>query len=890
MRVVSRLGAAFRNLFRRDDVERALDDELRAYVDLLTAEKINDGMAADAARRAALIEAGGVEQAKEEVRDARTGARIDALRRDVLHTVRGLRRSPGFTLAVICTLAVGIGLNSALFTLVYSVLARPFPVRDADRIVNVYQRLRSGGPRGREVRGSTSFVSYDEFRRYAQAPAFAASAVYHPQGLSVTGAENRVVPSELVSCGYFATLQVPIVLGRAFSSDECAQPGAGAVVVLSHSSWQAKYAGDSSVIGRPIYVNGLRLTIVGVAERGFNGISFGRSAMWVPVTMQPALDHGRDSTLVYSNASWLTMVARLAPDATLEQARAEAAVIGRRLDAAEPGRVTVPFVVHGAYFNFPDVSTQGAVPIALTLLLGFTIVAMACANVMNLLLARGLARRREIAIRLAIGASRRQLVQQLLIESGVLALAGALIGLAFVLALPPLVRTLAPIGAPGGDLQLDASLDVRIVAYVFLVAIATTVLVGLTPALQTTSVDLASAFKGTATFGKRQLRPSRIRSVIVGVQMAGSAMLLIMAGLFLRGALRATAIDPGYATRNVVAFSTNAASLGYDTSRATVVYRDLMDRIRRTPGVIDVALAARLPLLARQTGSLRVDRAGSGDSAIYNTDVAVVDRSYFHTMDMRIVRGTNFDSASSLDGSRAAVISGSLASKLWPDAEPLGQRFKSGDQWFHVVGIASEAAASSLARVAEPIVYYPATSPLGTRIVVRTSSSPAMLMAAVPGWARALDPALVVEAERFEDRMSLVLLPARLVAAATATLGILALLLALVGIAGVVSFGVGQRRREVAVRLAIGATARQVVALMMRQGVRPILAGIGVGVGIAAVLAHLARGLLFGVSPLDPIAHVAMIGVLVLGGIVATYLPSRRAARVDPAATLRDDG
>ena len=884
MTFVSRLRAAARNLFRREHVERELDDELRAYVDLLTAENVRRGLPRDAARRAALVDAGGVEQTKEEVRDARTGAWLDALARDVRHTVRGLRRSPGFTLAVVCTLAIGIGLNSAIFTLVYAVLARPLPVRGADRVVNVYQGLRSGGHRGREVRGSSALLSYDEFRSYAEAPAFASAAAYHAQELSVAGAEHGVVSSELVSCGFFRTLQVGVVLGRGFADDECARPGTGPVAVLSYASWQATYGGDTSVVGRVIHVNGLPFTIVGVAERGFNGVSFKRASLWVPVTMQPALEHGRDSILVHTNASWLTMVARLAPGATLAQARAQVAVTGRRLDAAEPGRKSTALVVRGAYFNFPDVSTEGAVPIALTALLGLTIVAIACANVMNLLLARGLARRREIAIRLAIGAPRLQLVRQLLVESGALALSGALAGMAFVLALGPLVRALSP----ETDIQLDVSPDVSVVAYVFLVAIIATVLVGLTPALQATSVDLASAFQGTATVGRRRIRPSRLRSTIVGVQMSCSTLLLVIAGLFLRGALRATAIDPGYATRNVVAFSTNAAPLGYDATRAAVVYRELMDRIRNTPGVVDVAIASRLPLLARNSGSIRIDRGA--DSVVYSTDNAVVSGSYFHTMDIRIVRGSTFDSVSQAAAERPVVISSSLAARLWPKEEALGRRLKSGDRWFHVVGMASEIAASSLSRTSEPMVYYPAASPLERLIVVRTSSSPAALIAALPGWARALDPALAVQSERFEDRLALVLLPARLVAISTASLGALALVLATIGIAGVVSFGVGQRRREIAVRLAIGATAKQVVTLMMRQGGTPIVAGIGAGLAIAVALGQVLRGLLFGVSPLDPIAYAVMIGVLALSGFLATYLPSRRAALIDPAWTLRDDG
>jgi predicted permease len=884
MRFVSRARAAVRNLLQRDAVERELDDELRGYVELLAMEKIRHGMAPDAARRAALVEAGGVEQTKEEVRDSRAGAWFDALVRDVGHTFRGLRRAPGFTLAVVCTLAIGIGLNSALFTVVYTALVRPLPIRDAGRVINVYQRLRSGGPGGREVRGASWLLSLSEFQSYAQAPAFAAAAAYHPQSVTVAGAENHVVASELVTCGYFRALQVRIAMGRGFIDDECAHAGTGPVVVLSHSMWQSAYAGDSSIVGRVIHVNGLPLTVVGVAERGFGGIGYQRASMWVPLTMQPALEHGRDSILVRANASWLTMVARLAPEATLDQARAQAVVTGRRLDAAEPGRRTIPVVVRGAYLNFPEVATQGGVSIALTLFLGLTIVAMACANVMNLLLARGLARRREIAIRLAIGASRGQLVLQLLIESALLSLFGALLGMAFVLAVSPVLRTLAPVT----DLQVNASPDLRVVAYVFAVAIVATALVGLMPALQTTGIDLASAFKGGATLGKRLLRPSRLRTAIVGAQMAGSAMLLVIAGLFLRGALRATAMDPGYATHDVVAFATNAAPLGYDAERAAIVYRELMDRIRHTPGVVDVALAARLPLRARNSGSVRVERGT--DSVTVDTDVAVVSASYFHTMDMRIVRGSTFDTVSTNDAERPVVISGSLAALLWPNTERLGRRLESGGRWFRVVGIASEAAASSLERPAQPIVYFRATSPLERQIVVRTSSSPVRLMATVPTWARAIDPALLVQSERFEDRIALVLLPGRLVAVSTATLGVLALVLATIGIAGVVSFAVGQRRREIAVRLAVGATPRQVVALMMRQGGVPIFAGIGTGLALAVAIGFVVRGLLFGVSPLDPMAYAVMIGLLALSAFLATYVPSRRAARIDPAWTLRDDG
>lgn len=441
--MIARLRSTLRNLLRRDRVERDLDDELRGYLDALVAEKVRAGVSEDTARRAALIELGGMEQVKENVRDTRAGALFDSLARDVKHAVRGLRRSPGFAIAVATTLTVGIGLNTSLFTLVYATLARPLPVRDGRRVVNVYQQLRGTGMR--EVRGTTSWVSFADFQAYATAPAFTSMSAYASTTVTISGAAAPIA-SELVSCEYFRTTAVRMAIGRPFSADECAHPGSGPVVVLSNALWASHFGSDSSVVGRVIQVNALPLTVVGVAEAGFNGIALQPASLWLPVTQQPALAHGRDSILVHRNASWLQLVARLGDKSSIDEARAQIAAVGQRLDLDYPGRRAITSVVPGAFLNFPEVASQGRVPLVLTMLLGLTIVAMACANVMNLLLSRGLARRREIAIRLAIGAGRRQLVQQLLVESAVLSTLGATIGMAFVLMLPKLLAAMSPIG------------------------------------------------------------------------------------------------------------------------------------------------------------------------------------------------------------------------------------------------------------------------------------------------------------------------------------------------------------------------------------------------------------------------------------------------------------
>jgi predicted permease len=503
----------------------------------------------------------------------------------------------------------------------------------------------------------------------------------------------------------------------------------------------------------------------------------------------------------------------------------------------------------------------------------------------NLCLSRGLSRRREVAIRLAIGASRARLVQQLLIESAILTAIGSALGLVFVLALP---RALGALGSVTGDLQIDASPDARVVAYVFAAGIGATLLVGVAPALQATRVDLAAAFKGGMILGRRTIRPARLRAAVVGLQLGGSAVLLVLSALFVRAARRAAATDPGYATKNVVAFALNASAIGYDTTRARLLYGTLIDRLRHSPDVAGVATVGKLPLLSTNRMGISLDEDRAADPELHVVDIAVVSGSYFSTMRMRVVRGTTFDSSALATREREAVVSQAMAARLWPAGDAIGRRFNAAGKTYRVVGIASNAAANTLARTDDAVAYLEAASPLGQQIVVRTVSSPAALIAVFPEWLHDIDPVLGTQAERFENRIALHLLPARLIAGSTATLGALALILAAIGVAGVVSFGLGQRREEVAVRLAVGATGSQVASLMMRQATRPIAIGIGLGMAVAMALGQVMRGFLYGLTPSDPVAFGLMAAVLALTALVATWLPSRRAARVDPARVLRD--
>jgi predicted permease len=812
-------------------------------------------------------------------------ATLDRWRQHVLLSIRSLRRSPGFALAAVVTLGGGIGLNTAIFTVFYALAFRPLPVRDAESLVNVYQKF--SGRYGREVHGSASFVSYEDFNAYSAAgPALARSAVYADVELSL-GGSTTPARGELVSCGYFETLGTRMALGRSFTPDECGRIGDGPSVVLSHATWLREFGGDSAIVGRRISLNTLPFTVVGVAEPGFKGLQILSAGMWVPVTKQPALAHGRDSIITRA-ASWLVMVSRLSAGATREQVKAQLDVVAQRLDQAHPGRRTQIVVTPGAFLNSPEIRQDGVVAAGMLAGLGVIVVVIVAANVMNLLLARGIARRREIGIRLAIGASRRQLIEQLLAESLLLALLGGLVGLLIARLLPPLVFGLVPVSG----MQADASLDVRVFGFTLAICAVTALVFGLAPALQSTNVDLVSASRGTMTLRGRPMRTSRLRGFVIGVQIAGSALLLTVASLFLRATLNASSIDPGYETRGIASFGLNLSQLGYDSTRVATTMATLARQLAESPGVEAAAITNRMPLLGRTTYGVELPpNAGSTKPRIVDEVLTnFVSADYFSTMRIPIVAGRAFtDREAREGGTHPAVVSASLARKLWPGESALGKEFKVSQWRYYVSGIARDTRMVTLGEVS-PFLYQPiaAMDNETPRLVARAADA-AAAERALKALAQAIDPAIVVTTEPFEERLHLEQSPARIGSMVAAATGVLAILLAVVGIYGVVSYGMGQRTREIAVRVALGATNRSVVQLMMRQARMPIVAGLAIGTAAAAAVAQVMKQVLYEISPIDPIAFGAMATVVVSASLLATYLPSRRAASIDPAMTLRDD-
>ncbi|HMC54580.1 MAG TPA: ADOP family duplicated permease [Gemmatimonadaceae bacterium] len=876
-----------------DDFRNELASHLEEEVERQMKQRgLDEANARFAARRTF----GNVLGAVERFHESRRWAWTERITQHVRYAVRALGQHPAFAVTAIGSLAIGIGFMTAIFTIFYALVFRGLPVPDASRLVNVYQILQGDYNRG--VHGTGSWISYLEYRNYVAAidsarrtggSALASAAVYAPAEWTAE-TRNGELRGEYVSCNYFGVAGVRLEKGRGFTPDECAHVGDPAVVVLSHAQWQGEFGADSAIIGRRVRINQVPFSVVGVAPPGYMGMTILGASAWMPVTMQPAVEHGRDS-LVVQDWSWMIMAARLVPGASAEQARAQLTVTAAQRDRAlNPKRKTVVVVSPAALLNFPEVKREGALAAGFITLLGVVLVAMVCANIMNLLLARGVARRREIGIRLAIGASRARLVEQLLTEASLIALLGAAAGYALAYVLPPLLPRLIPVS----DLQVNLAPDGRILVATIVVALVTAIVFGLVPALHATNMDLASAAKGAMATRAGHVRTSRLRSAIVGVQVGGSAILLVVSALFVRAVSRAALVDPGYVTDNVVSFKLNLNQLGYSPERRQATMDMLRDRIGATPGVMAQGYVWPLPLLGRRTEPVvplsgrAHDRREIPDVNMANVTPGVID-----ALQIRIVKGRNITAAEADNASdqRAAVISETLAQLLVPDGEALGSVFRVDDRTYHVVGVAADTRYISLAQDHETFVYMPPSRRPSEdlNILARTSGSPAQLERLVPLWGKEIDPGITVQTQRMSERVEMELRPVKLASLAAGAIGALAMLLALVGIYGVVSYAVSQQTREIAIRQALGATRRGVLQFVMRQGSRPVVVGLIVAMAVSLGLAQVMRKLLFGINPLDPLSYAGVLVLLSGASILAMYGPARRATRISPAVALRED-
>jgi predicted permease len=820
---------------------------------------------------------------------------IADLWQDMRYGARTLLKQPGFTAVAILTLALGIGANGAIFSLVNALLLRPLPVDKPDQLAAVYTADYSSGDFG-----GSSYPDYIDFRDRNQSFSGLVSYEPGPFSLNVDGTNERAF-GEIVSGNYFSTLGVKLALGRGFLPEEDKTPGAHPVVVISHKLWQARYGGDPAVVGRSLKLNGYPFVIVGVAAQGFSGMIRGFGGdLWVPSMMMEQVAPGNHSLTERGNRSIL-LLGRFKPGVTLDQAQAEFRLIGEQLFKDWPKNWTNIRNQPRAITLLPESQSRVMpgfrLPLLIFTALLMTVVGLvlliACANVANLLLARAATRRREIAIRLALGAGRWRLVRQLLTESVMLALLGGVVGLLVARFGVNMLTALKP--PTEFPIVIDLSADWRVFGFTFGVSLLTGILFGLAPALAASRPDLVAALKDE--MGAGVMRRGRLRAALVIIQVALSLLLLIGSGLFLRSLRNAGAIDPGFDADNLLSMSMDLRLQGYAEAAGRNFSGAALDRIRALPGVESASMTEYLPLgLGGSRRGITIEgyKAQPGESTEVGS--VTVAPGYIETLRIPMIRGRAFNEQDRVGAPGVVMINESFARRYWPGQNPIGKRIRMGfgenndSPYLEVVGVVKDGKYVTLGEEATPFFYLNLAQRYESAptLIVRTRGNPLDQLTPIRNEIAALDKNLpLYDVKTMRQHLGLALLPARLAGSVLGVFGLVALILAAAGIYGVMAYSVAQRTREIGVRMAMGAQARDVLRLVIWQGAKLTLIGVGIGLGGAFALTRVMTSLLYGVSATDPMTFAGITTVLMTVALLACWVPARRATKVDPLVALR---
>ena len=803
----------------------------------------------------------------------------DGLWQDVRYAGRTLTRAPGLSLLVILTLAVVISVTTSLFSVANTLLLRPAAGRHPEQLVRVYMN------RGSNVH----FAEYADLREAARTVELAA---FVDQRVSVgDGADAETAFAELLTGNYGQVVGVAPALGRMLQPDD-EQAGAMPVVVLSDHYWRRRFAADPRALGQSIAINGATFTVVGVMPASFHGaFELLTADLWVPFALDPLLRPGTTALVDRAPRRGVQVIGRLREGTSIEAAGTELRTIGDAMAARHPG--TPPDrrpSVYRAWFLPPEARAPITLFLSVLLAIAGVLLAAACANVANVLLARGAARAREVAVRQAIGATRWRLIRQQLAEGLVLSAAAMAAGLLLTMWFTEFISTVRPpVALP---VALDVVFDWRVVLFACGVAMTATVLCSLAPALQGTRGPLLPSLRAGNSTGAQR---SRMRSAFVVAQVASSVLLLIVAGLLLRGLGRAASLDLGLDTRQVLLVAFDTQTRGYSEERALTFYDALLERVESIPGVEAATLSAVVPLSLENSRMGMMPRAADPPVEVtFNS----VSRGTFSTLGMRLLDGRDFDARDTTAAPAVAIVNEALARHWFGSGAAVGRRFVMpgfpGEPATEpeIVGVASNAAYT---RIGEPQTFY-AYFPIAQRfspaptLMVRTTGAPESVVPAVRSAIRAIDVGLpVVSTQTLESSSSISVLPARVAASVSGVLGALVLVLSTVGLYGVIGFMVRQRRREIGIRMSLGATGGRVAGLFLRQSARWAGIGMGIGVVIALGAGKIISSLLFGVSPVDPATFAGVIGLMLAVTLAAAYIPARRAASLDPVEALRVD-
>ncbi|MFZ0638067.1 MAG: ABC transporter permease, partial [Candidatus Acidiferrales bacterium] len=876
----------FSRLFRKGKLETQLDSEVRFHVEQQVADNIAAGMPSAEARRRALAQFGGVEPIKEDCREARGTHFLETLLQDIRYALRMLRRSPAFSVLAILCLTLGIGANAAVFSWIEGLLLRPFPaVVHQERMVALAGTSRSDT-------GDTD-ISWPDFvdlqRNCKLFDSFIADKIMGA-ALSIGGRADRARGS-IVSANYFDALGIHPLLGRGFEPGEDTGYNAHPITVISYQMWQDTFKSDSEIIGKTQRFNNVQFTIVGVAPKGFYGTFVGWAIQfWVPASMEQVFEGGPYAQNDRS-ARWIEGFAKLKPGVTRQQAQEEVSSIAGRLAAAYPevdrGRSVNLLPLWLTPFNKAN-EMRSTLEIMLAVVI-FVLV-IACANVGNLLLVRFFARRREMIVRLALGAARGRLVRQLLTEGLILSAFGAIGGLLVARWCRHVLVLFFP--RTGTVPYLPGEIDSRVLTLSIAVCVFSTLLFGLIPATQASKIDLATALKSeTGGLVSGQGR-SRLRSGLVLVQVALSFVLLVGAALLLQSLHKMRNTSPGFSTHDVLVTNVDLFGSGYDAQRAENFQKQLIARLQSVPGIQSAAFAGFVPLglIPPASGSIAVDGYVPPPNEQPVVDYTQVSPGYLATAGITVVSGREFTLADNSAAAPVAIVNEPMVAQFWHGSNPIGQRLQVAGRWMRVVGVAKVSKYEYISEAPKPFFFVPLLQNPSSRasLNVRTAMPPQV---AVPLLAReisALDPALahyaVITMQEQLDRSTS---SQKAAVGLLAVLGGLALLLATVGLYGVVSYAVSQSRRELGLRMALGADSANLLWHVMSRGLALTAGGVVLGAAASFALARFAGDLLYQVGPHDPLAFGAALAIMMSASMAACFFPAWRASQSDPMVALR---
>jgi predicted permease len=888
----SRIRSWSRATLRRSRMESELDGELRFHIEACAEDLMRAGVPQEEAMRRARLEFGGIERAKEECREERGVRFLESAGQDLRYGVRTLRKSPGFAMVAVLTLALGIGASTAVFSLVSAILLKPLPFPESDRIV--LPELVS--PPGVNI-GSEYFPwGEKQFRMLTQdAHPFTAVGAFQSDSFNLNGAnEPAFLDGYRASAGFFPALGISAALGRTFTAEED-RPGHEYEVVLSNQLWRERFGGDRGVLGRAIRLNGYAYTIIGVMPAGFvfpraeempSSFNFPREAqLWVPLAVAAEPKGG---------PSELAVIGRLKPGVTIAQAQAAMDLVAKHAESKDP--------LWKGWFNARIVPLErqvtGDTRRPLQLMFGAVgiVLLIACSNVANLLLTRSLGRRREFTLRAALGAGRARLVRQLLTESLVIALIAGVVGILIAFAGIYFVKTFGPSNIP--RLQ-EIALDLPVLAFTLGISLATGILFGLAPALGATRENLVTSLKEGSQRSGTSSAGSRFREVLLVSQLALALILVISAGLLTRAFLGMLGTNGGFNAERVLTFQMSLPAVTYaDESHIVTLYRNALERLRSIPGVESAGIGETVPMGGEgESTVIRLpDHPATSQKELPFANYTIISPGYFSAIGTPLLRGRDFVESDTATSVPVAIVNAEMEKKYWPGQSAIGKQVGPGSPRFPlatIVGVVPNVKHISLREETAPEMFVlytqnPWPSMLNMRVALRTKTDPASITESVREAIHSLDPDLplakvatlttLVNDSMAQPRFSMLLLT---------SFGMLALALASIGMYGVISYSVMQRTQEIGVRMALGAARQNVFAMVLGRGARLVSLGIGIGVVAALGVTRTMASFLFGVAPTDPLTFAGVSLLLVAVALLACYLPARRATRIDPIVALR---